>query len=163
MKTDFDISRFCENTKYFETYVCSSQKPYGSGFYRDQVVQVQRPVHLEVGHGHDDGVDQVGAVREAAERLEQPTGQGGVDAAAVAGAARDHDPGERGSPGRVADGRVEGRAGHVQVHHVQAVHEIGQGEQRQEPTHDDGRLKIGEISIAFSSSARYFRILYLTF
>lgn len=43
--------------------------------YRDEVVQMQRPVHLEVGHGHDDGMHEVGTIGEPAERLEQATGQ----------------------------------------------------------------------------------------
>lgn len=79
---------------------------------------MDRSIHLEVGHGHDYWMDEIGAVREAAERLEQVTGQGGVDATAVTGAAGDHDPGERGAPSRMADGSVKGRTGHVQVHHV---------------------------------------------
>lgn len=75
--------------------------------YRYQVVQMQRPIHLEVGHGHDDGVDQVGAVSEAAERLEQPAGQGSIDATTMSSAAGDHDPGKSGAPSRVADRRVK--------------------------------------------------------
>lgn len=109
--------------------------------YRDQVVQVQRPVHLEVGHGHDDRMHQVRAVREPAERLQEPAGQGRVDASSVTGAAGDHDPGERGAPGRVADGRVQRGAGHVQVDDVQPVHQVREAEQRQEPAEHQRRLQ----------------------
>lgn len=70
-------------------------------------MQMQRSVHLEVGHGHDDRVDEVGAVREAAERLEQSAGERGVDATAVTGATGDHDPRECCAPGRMPDGRVQ--------------------------------------------------------
>lgn len=42
---------------------------YAECTYRDQIVQVQRAVHLEVGHGHDDGVDQIRAVRQTAKGL----------------------------------------------------------------------------------------------
>lgn len=104
-------------------------------------MQVQRPVHLEVGHGHDDGVHQVGAVREPAEGLEQAARQRRVDAAPVTGATGDHDPGERGAPRRMAHGRVQGGAGQVQVHHVQPVHQVREAEQRQEPAQRDCRLR----------------------
>jgi len=89
---------------------------------------MDRPVHLEVGHGHDDGMYEVRAVREPAERLEQVARQRGVDKAAVTGATGDHDPGERGTPGGMADGRVQRRTGQVQMDHVQAVHQVGQTE-----------------------------------
>lgn len=62
-------------------------------------MEVQRAVHLEVGHGHDDGVDQVGAVRETAEGLEQAARQRRVDTSPVTSTAGDHDPGECGAPG----------------------------------------------------------------
>jgi len=67
--------------------------------YRDQIVEVQRAVHLEVGHGHDDGVDQIGTVRQTAEGLEEAARQSRVDTSSMTGTAGDHDPGEGGAPG----------------------------------------------------------------
>lgn len=101
---------------------------------------MQRAVHLEVGHGHDDGVNEVGAVRETAERLEQATRQGGIDEPAVASAARDHDPSESGAPSRVADGRVKSRTEDVQVHHVKSVNQVRETEQRRDPAHCECKL-----------------------
>jgi len=60
---------------------------------------MQRSVHLEVGHGHDDGVDQIGAVRQTAKGLKQATRQCRIDTSSMAGTAGDHYPGERGAPG----------------------------------------------------------------
>jgi len=62
-------------------------------------VEVQRAVHLKVGHGHDDRVDQIGAVRQTAEGLKQAARQRRVDTSPVTGTAGDHDPGESGTPG----------------------------------------------------------------
>lgn len=125
--------------------------------YRDKVVQVQRPVHLEVGCGHDERMHQVRAVREPAERLQEPAGQGGVDASSVAGAAGDHNPGERGAPGRVADGRVQRGAGHVQVDDVQPVHQVREAEQRQEPSERHGRLQKAEPRVIRRAQLREIR------
>lgn len=83
---------------------------------------------------------EIGAVREAAEGLEQATGQGRVDATPVTGAAGDYDPRKGGAPSRVADWRVQGRAGDIQVHHVQTVYQVRQTEQRDEPAQRDRPL-----------------------
>jgi len=98
---------------------------------------VQWAVHLEVSHGQDDGVDQIGAVRQTTKGLEQAARQSRVHTSPVTGAAGDHDPGERCSPGRMTDGCIQGGTSQVQVHHVKSVHQVSQGEQRQEPAQYD--------------------------
>lgn len=62
---------------------------------------------METREYHDDGMHQVGAIRQPTQRLQHAEREGRVDAAAVARAASNDYPCQGGAPGSVAHRHVQ--------------------------------------------------------
>lgn len=83
--------------------------------------EVKGAVDVHDHHADDEGVDEVGAVGDSAERVEAGRREQAADRASVAGAARHNHPGGAERPRCVAQRRVSGRCVRVQLSVVQTV------------------------------------------
>lgn len=107
------------------------------------IVQVQRAVHLRGGEHHDHRVDEVGAVGEPRERIDQPEGEELVDEGRRAGAALDDDEADGDGPGRVAEARVHRAHGDAQAARVEPVDQQAHDQRRDDPAEQPETLERG--------------------